>query len=83
MAKNTSIILGNHFDAFIKSEIESGRYASASEIIRSGLRLLEDNKNKIDMLNDALLKGEESGTAMPFDNEQFKNRMREKIKVDA
>ncbi len=81
MAKNTSIILGDHFDDFVKSEMESGRYASASEVIRSGLRLLELEKAKIEAINKALIIGEESGKARSFDNEKFKARLRKKLKV--
>ena len=47
MSRNTSVILGEHFDEFIKSEIKEGRYRFASEVIRSGLRLLEDERRKI------------------------------------
>jgi len=82
MAKNTSIILGDHFDAFIKSEIESGRYTSASEIIRSGLRLLEDEKKKIEAINEALVIGENSGKPRKFDNERLKSKMRKTLKVN-
>lgn len=83
MAKNTSIILGNHFDEFIQEEIKSGRYSSASEVIRSGLRLLENEKQKIQAINQALTIGEKSGEPVAFDNEKFKNRMRKKFKIDA
>lgn len=83
MGKNTSIILGNHFDKFIQGEIKSGRYQSASEVIRSGLRLLEVEKQKIKAINKALLIGEQSGDPISFDNEKFKAKMREKFKVDA
>lgn len=83
MAKNTSIILGDHFDQFIKGELQSGRYASASEVLRSGLRLLENEKHKIKAINNALMEGEESGTPQSFDNEKFKMKMRAKNKVDA
>ena len=78
MAKNTSIILGDHFDRFIRKEIESGRYTSASEIIRSGLRLLEEESKKINAINEALVVGERSGNLRKFDNEKFKSRMRKK-----
>jgi len=83
MSKNTSIILGDHFDKFIKKEIKSGRYRSASEIIRSGLRLLEDEMNKIQTINDALVIGEKSGNPKSFNNEKFKARMRKKHKKNA
>jgi len=79
MGRNTSVILGDHFDKFIRTEIDSGRYRSASEIIRSGLRLLENEKKKIQAINEALVIGEESGEAKPFDNEEFKLKMRKKF----
>ncbi len=83
MAKNTSIILGEHFDKFIQAEIKSGRYASASEIIRSGLRLLENEKKKITAINKALVVGEDSGTPVAFDNDKFKARMNKRLAKDA
>ena len=83
MARNTSIILGEHFDDFIKSEIDSGRFKSASEIIRSGLRLLEDEKHKIRLINEALIVGEMSGESIEFDNEKFKRKMRKKLRENA
>lgn len=63
MAKNTSISLGDHFDTFISSQLESGRYGSASEIVRAGLRLLEDSESKLQTLRQMLIHGEESGVA--------------------
>jgi len=83
MAKNTSIILGDHFDDFIQNEIKSGRYTSASEVLLSGLRLLEIEKSKIKAINKALTTGEKSGDPKPFDTEKFKLRMRKKYKIDA
>lgn len=83
MGRNTSVILGDHFDDFIKSEIDSGRYKSASEILRSGLRLLEDEKQKILAINEALVVGERSGKEIKFDNEKFKLKMRKKLKANA
>lgn len=61
MAKNTSITLGDHFDGFIASQIQSGRYGSASEVIRSALRLLETQETKLNTLRQLLVAGEESG----------------------
>ncbi len=70
MAKNTSITLGEHFDGFITHQIECGRYGSASEVVRAGLRLLEDTESKIQALRQMLVDGEESGTAA-YSYEEF------------
>jgi len=83
MGRNTSVILGEHFDDFIKSEIDSGRFKSASEIIRTGLRLLEDEKQKIRLINEALIVGEMSGEAIEFNNEEFKRKMKRKLRANA
>ncbi len=61
MQKNTSITLGRHFDAFIAQQVQSGRFASASEAIRAGLRLLEERQLKLAALQRALEEGEKSG----------------------
>ena len=63
MAKNTSITLGDHFDGFIASQIQTGRYGSASEAIRSALRLLETQETKLNTLRQLLVASEESGEA--------------------
>lgn len=63
MAKNTSISLGEHFDGFIASQIQSGRYGSASEVVRAGLRILEDTESKLNTLRRMLAEGEQSGLA--------------------
>ena len=63
MARNTSISLGDHFDQFIAGQVDSGRYGSASEVVRAGLRLLETNESKLDVLRNALVAGEKSGRA--------------------
>lgn len=74
MAKNTSISLGDHFQAFIESQMASGRYGSASDVVRAGLRLLEEQEAKLDALRAALIEGEESGPATPFDFDEFIER---------
>lgn len=63
MAKNTSVSLGEHFEDFIAHQIENGRYGSASEVVRAGLRLLEDTENKRRALRRMLAEGQQSGTA--------------------
>jgi len=60
MSKNTSINLGNHFDAFVTEQLKSGRYASTSEIVRAGLRLLEEEETKLSTLKKLLEEGEAS-----------------------
>ena len=58
MSKTTSISLGDHFESFIDQQLASGRYGSASEVIRASLRLLEEREHKIEGLRKALLDGE-------------------------
>jgi antitoxin ParD1/3/4 len=63
MARNTSITLGSHFDEFITERVKNGRYGSASEVVRAGLRLLENNETKLETLRAMLAEGEKSGFA--------------------
>ena len=78
MARNTSISLGDHFSSFISTQVEDGRYGSASDVVRAGLRLLEEHEAKVTALQNALIAGEQSGAPRPFDNEEFVDRMRGK-----
>jgi len=77
MPKNTSFILGDHFDAFVSSQIEAGRYSNATDVIRSGLRLLEERETRLEALRRALHEGEESGVTGPLDMEKIKRQARD------
>lgn len=66
MARNTSITLGAHFDEFIASQLDSGRYGSVSEVVRAGLRLLEQTESKLEHLRRLLDEGEQSGMAEDY-----------------
>ncbi len=60
MAKNTSILLGEHFEKFITNEVSSGKYGSASEVVRTALRMLQSEEEKKSVLLKALIQGEKS-----------------------
>ncbi|RVU35995.1 type II toxin-antitoxin system ParD family antitoxin [Hwanghaeella grinnelliae] len=75
MPRNTSISLGDHFAGFIDAQVQSGRYGSASDVVRAGLRLLEEHEAKVRALQEALIVGERSGEANPFDGEAFLEKM--------
>ena len=66
MSKTTSFILGNHFEEFVASQVQGGRYASASEVIRDGLRLVEERTQALSALKAQLDAGVESGVAEEF-----------------
>ena len=78
MTRNTSVILGEHFDGFVAQKIEEGRYASVSEVIRAGLRKLEEDEAKLQALRDYLQEGEESPLLEGFDGKAFLTVMRKK-----
>ena len=69
MAKNTSILLGDYFENFINEEISSGRFNSASEVVRTALRLLELEEQKVKKLREEIEIGEKSGMISNFDHE--------------
>ena len=74
--KNTSFSLGDHFATFVETEVAKGRYGSASEVVRAGLRLLEERETHLANLRAALIEGEESGVATDFDFDSFIASMR-------
>lgn len=67
VATNTSISLDDHFVGFLAEQVGTGRYRSASEVVRAGLRLLEERETKLAALREALRVGEASGEAEEFD----------------
>jgi antitoxin ParD1/3/4 len=71
MPKNTSILLGDHFDHFINHQIQSGKYASASEVVRAALRMFEFEESKKSELIRELKKGEKSGQVRNFNSKNF------------
>jgi antitoxin ParD1/3/4 len=73
MAKNTSIFLGDYFDDFISQQVKSGKYSSASEVVRAALRMFEYEETKKQELIKELKKGEESGMNKKFNRKTFLN----------
>ncbi len=71
MTQNTAISLDDHFAGFLSREVATGRYRSASEVVRAGLRLLEDQEIHTAALKAALTAGEESGAPEDFDFDAF------------
>jgi antitoxin ParD1/3/4 len=65
--KNTSVSLGSHFESFIEDGVVNGRYKNASEVIRAGLSLLEEEENRVTLLKGAIQQGRDSGIAQGFD----------------
>lgn len=76
MSKDTSVSVDRHFADFIDRQVEAGRYQSPSEVVRGGLRLLEEQELKVERLRAALIEGEQSGEPTPFDLDDFFDDMR-------
>jgi antitoxin ParD1/3/4 len=76
--RNTSVSLSEHFVDFANEQVSSGRYGSISEVVRAGLRLLEEREFQLRNLKDALAEGEASGVATDFDVDTFMNEIRTK-----
>jgi antitoxin ParD1/3/4 len=71
MAKTTSIALGEDFTTFLAEQVATGRYGSASEVVRAGLRLLQEREARLAELRAEIAKGEASGEAVEFDFDAF------------
>jgi len=82
MSKNTSISIGSYFDNFIQNRISAGRFKNASEIVRAGLRLLEEDENRVIALREAIQEGIESGIAYDFNPESHLQGLKAKKKLN-
>lgn len=71
MSKETSVRIGDHFADFVEEQVNQGRYASSREVVHAGLRLLEEREAHLANLRAALIEGETSGFATPFDFDEF------------
>jgi len=78
MAKNTSILLGDYFDNFINQQIQTGKFSSASEVVRAALRLFEYEETKKAELIKELKKGEKSGFVKDFNRQNFLKNLHQK-----
>lgn len=76
MAKNTSVTLGPRYEEFIAQMVASGRYATSSEVIRAGLRMIEDYEQRLEVLRREIQKGEGSGLAEDFDFNEFIEKLK-------
>lgn len=81
--KNTSVSLGNYFDEFVQTKITEGRYKNVSEVIRAGLRLLENEESKILALRKAIQDGIDSGIAQDFNWEENLKKLKAQRKANA
>ena len=77
MGRNTSVSLGEHFEEFVQGRINEGRYKNASEVIRAGLRLLEEQEQKFYALKMAIEEGIESGPIADFKPDDFLQHLKE------
>lgn len=80
MGKNTSISLGSHFENFIEHSLLDGRFKNASEVVRAGLRLLEEEENRLSILKKSIQQGFDSGRADNFDPNEHLNDIKLKRK---
>ncbi len=83
MGRNTSVSLGNYFEGFVDDKVSQGRFKNASEVIRAGLRLLEEEENKIQILRNAIQEGIDSGIATDFNPKKHLKSLKDKLKNNA
>ncbi len=83
MAKTTSFNLGNHFEQFISTQIDSGRFGNASEVVRASLRLMEQEEQKLEALRQSLIDGENSGPSTPLDMKKIIRKAKREAGLNA
>jgi antitoxin ParD1/3/4 len=74
--RTTSFHLSDHFAGFVDAQVKTGRFGSASEVVREGLRLLEERETQREALRAALIEGERSGPPTPLDIDEIKRKAR-------
>ena len=79
MGRNTSVSLGDYFEDFVDAKVAQGRFKNASEVIRAGLRLLEEEESRIQILKNAIQEGVDSGIAENFDPIKHLESLKEKL----
>ena len=82
MGRNTSVSLGLHFESFIENSVSKGRYQNTSEVIRAGLRLLEEEENRIILLRNAIDEGINSGIATDFHPQKYLEELKAKKRAN-
>lgn len=82
VTKNTSFALTEHFASFAEEQVRTGRYGSTSDVVRAGLRLLEERESKLAALRAALIEGEESGVAVPWNLDDFLREVKDEYASD-
>lgn len=80
MAKNTPVLLDDRAEKFVEEQVSSGRFASASDVVRAALELMEERDAKLAILRDAIQEGLDSGEAKPLDRDAFFAKARESAK---
>ena len=83
MGRNTSVSLGDYFENFVDKSVSKGRFKNASEVIRAGLRLLEEEETKIITLRKAIKVGIESGIAKDFNPKKHLSHLKNRKKANA
>lgn len=80
MGRNTSVSLGDYFEDFVDHKVSEGRYKNVSEVIRAGLRLLEEEENKLQLLKNAIQGGIENSISKDFNSEKYLELLKSKMK---